>query len=422
MQPPAEQAPPPITARTIRLLEEEVLSPADLYVLALERLGSQCDGCKAQLPSRPPDQVMPAIEGELQVLEALAREGSLPKALRRVAEYEDWRLKRPELAAALVARARAALPGDPLLSGRWATIAEAAARLGDSPLHRERQAQALAYQANALRVTSDFLGSARKYAEARALVKDTGFSSPTVGADMDLLESSLARDLGDLSRCEQLVRRSVTVQLSVGSADDNTLRAMIALSIPLLERGETPAAREILESTLPHLRDLSLRLLSLVNLCLCYVREEDYQRAFRELTRIRLESRDHSPDFFTSCRIRWVEARIASGLGAEEEALELFRGLFEEFLDRRAPYDGLLVALDWIRVASRLERSEDLSYVAQHLGELSRQADDLHEPAQEALRLLREALAQESFTEALYWQLESFFWQAAGRPELRIGM
>lgn len=359
---------------------------------------------------------------EIEALEALVSQGRFEDAEVRIMAYEDWRLRRHELSVGLLQRARAVLPGDPEASFHWARLAEVAAGNGDTALHLERQAQAIAYKANARRAVYDFTAASRLFEQARRRLSEEGITTPVVASDVDLLESSLARDLGNLERSEDLARRAVAVESAHGTEAESELRALISLSIPLLEGGQTPSARRLLQKALPRLASPSLRRLTLLNLCLCGIREESYRDARKCLTRLRQEARGDGLDAFTASRIRWVEARVSAGLGAVDEAVDCYRDLFEEFLSRHGPHDALLVALDWLRLAKDLGRDEDLAFLSQRLGDLARRAPEFHEATREAVALLVEIVVERAFTEQVYWQFEKYFWRTRRNPEQRIGM
>ena len=414
-------APPPLGEEFMNAVMTGGLTGEDLYIWAAERARYVCGGCRREPSRKTPSQVQAAVNREAALLEDLILAGRLKAAVQQVGSLSGWRLRRHELAAELIARARGVLPGSPERSEQWAILAEHAAKLGETTLHLERRAQAVAYRANARRALADLPRAAVLFRETRVLLLETGIVTAEVGADIDFLESSMARDSSQLSRAEELLQRAIVVQVAEGLATD-AARSLISLSIPLLRRGDIGHAKALLHESLELLAgnsDSSLRMMALGNLCLCETRDENYSAAFQQLARLRLEARGNDLDAHTASRLQWTEARVTAGLGAKIEACELFREVFDAFT-KKSPYDAILVALDWARVAVAAGRVGDVQHISEYLLTLAEGTSGIHEAAREAVELLGEALVQKAFTDAVYWRFERYFWEAPIKPGNRI--
>lgn len=107
-----------------------------------------------------------------------------------------------------------------------------------------------------------------------------------------------------------------------------------------------------------------------------------------------------------AARVRWLEARIATGVGQSQVAESLYREVYEELIRLEVPLDAGLVVLELAQLLIREGRPEEAIAPAGEVLRLFRELGVANE-ATEALVTLREALRQATATVALVDELKS---------------
>jgi tetratricopeptide (TPR) repeat protein len=110
-------------------------------------------------------------------------------------------------------------------------------------------------------------------------------------------------------------------------------------------------------------------------------------------------------------RFRWLQGRIAAGLGRTEEALKALDEARDGFADHGLGYDVALSLLE--TAAIRLERGEysEVQRLAVELAPLF-EKNGIHDEARKALRLFEEAVARQSATAELARLLLAWLFRA----------
>lgn len=267
---------------------------------------------------------------------------------------------------------------------------------------------ALAHLANAHRVANRLDAADRTFAAARRI--------RAAGLDPDLLldpgrlpdlEASLRRGqrrfpeaLRLLEQAAPLTRRAEHVGLNMASV--------------LTVMGEHHRAIEILTGLAPRLAhhpEARLRSIQRFNLAVALSHVGRFQRAFRLLPVLR---RLVAGDELDRIRFRWLEGRIAAGLGRTEEALEALAEARSGFVGHGLGYD---VALSLVETAAiHLERGDfsDFAEVRRLTAELAPffERNGVHEEALKALRLFEEAAAKQAATADLARLLLAWLFRA----------
>jgi tetratricopeptide (TPR) repeat protein len=118
-------------------------------------------------------------------------------------------------------------------------------------------------------------------------------------------------------------------------------------------------------------------------------------------------------------RLRWVEARIAAGLGEAEAARVAFSEARQGFLDQGIAYDAALVSLEFAVVLLQDGRTEEVRELAAEMIPIF-QSQEIHREALAALAVFQAAAALDSATVELARDVAAFLVRARHNPELRF--
>ncbi len=116
-------------------------------------------------------------------------------------------------------------------------------------------------------------------------------------------------------------------------------------------------------------------------------------------------------------RLRWIEGRIAAGLGRADEATAKLGQVRGEFLAQGLPYDAALAALELATFYLRAGRTEQVKDLARQMLPVFA-AHEIHREALAAIALFRQAAEQERATLALAERVATFLLAARATPTL----
>ncbi|HWM91992.1 MAG TPA: helix-turn-helix domain-containing protein [Thermoanaerobaculia bacterium] len=282
---------------------------------------------------------------------------------RRDPEHQ-WRLVRGSRAyriwsfcVRLCDESVAAAADDPAEALRLAEIAlYIAQRVSGTASWRARlQAYAWPHAGNARRVGNDLDRAKQAFEEARRLRKHFALDDPRLldeGRAFDL-EASLLRE--ERRFTEAIERLDRALELSPAESEGRILLNKVSI---LEQAGEPEKALETLWRAAPLVERkgdpnqlFALRFNLGVNLCHLQ-RTEEAEALLDEIRTLAagLGKRLHN------VRLRWLEARVAAGLGRTAEAVATIDEVCAAFLDLDLPYDaalaGLNLALYWLEQGS----------------------------------------------------------------------
>ena len=106
----------------------------------------------------------------------------------------------------------------------------------------------------------------------------------------------------------------------------------------------------------------------------------------------------HFPDAWTQLRLRWLEGKIAAGLGEEERAEEALQVARAGFAEQGLGYDTALVSLELAVLYTAQGRTGDIKCLAEEIFPLF-EAREIHREALSTLLLFREAAQAERLTQ-----------------------
>lgn len=257
------------------------------------------------------------------------------------------------LAEALLGEVRASLPDRPRRALAFARMAETVVwrvstdgrRL--ATLRAELTALALAHQGNAHRVLDDLPRAHKAFGLARLVLDKAAVTDPAVLAEIDGLEGSLRRAQRRFGEAERLLQRAVALAVA---AEDRLRVAggLLTLGSLYSQWGQPEKALGLADAAaraLPPGAPARLLLATVHNrlFYLCDLQEHELAADLLEEARSLYQQFD---DPWTMNRLRWLEGKIARGVGCLENAVEHLSLAREWFAASGALYDAALVSLE----------------------------------------------------------------------------
>ncbi len=356
-------------------------------------------------------------EEELRALEGLSFEQQ-----RALVERARTRFRNPFLADRLIRASREAVYNEPQRARELAELAFEVALRGkllvlDGDPSFELLALAAAHRANALRAAGDL--RAAEEAMSRAL-HPLDELSELVRAEICSLAASLRRAQRRYDEAMDLIDRAVQLYRTLGE-EHLAGRNLLIRSQILHQQGEIDPAiathREAL-SLLDHREDLRLYLWAQHDLT-CYLADAGAYREARKLLDDNRSLYESYPDEPTVLRRRWVEAKVARGLGESSEAEAAFLEARDGFARREHGYDAALVSLELTLLYLDHGRTGEVQELARAMVPIFR-AQDVHREALAALVVFVEAASREAVSRELVEHLADYLRQARNDPSLRF--
>jgi transcriptional regulator with XRE-family HTH domain len=278
---------------------------------------------------------------------------------------------------------------------------------------------ARAFLGNALRVAGELAAADRALARARELwtagaAADTGVLD---GARLLDLESALRIDQRRFAEALELLDRA----LAAAGGDEARARRLLAKSQALEEMGKCDQALGALRQAAPLLDGASeprLRWMLLfhlaLNLCLLGHAAEA-QEGMGELRLLTIQL----GNALDTARLRWLEGKVAAGLGNLPEAVAAFQEVRVRFADQGIGYDAALVTLELAELLATAGRTAEVKALSQQTVPVFRKLG-IHAEAQRALQVFREAAESERLSAELAHRLVAYFVRARHDPRLRF--
>lgn len=210
-------------------------------------------------------------------------------------------------------------------------------------------AYALAMEGNVRRVCGDMAVAVAAFGRSRELQKRGGVD-PDLTARIDLMESSLRRDLRQLDTAWTLLDRSTQGFLEVGERKW-LICARINRANLLLVQEKLDEAASILEA-LKEISDPQVALCVRHNLASVLVASGRSQEAARLIEEIHDLYLRFSDPLIENRRL-WLEAMIASGLGQKKRATILLKEASSNLHERGYTFDAALARLDLAKLQAR---------------------------------------------------------------------
>jgi hypothetical protein len=271
---------------------------------------------------------------------------------------------------------------------------------------------------NAMRTDADFAGSSRAFEEARArLARGTG--DPYEEARLISLEASLELDLGQWEKAASTLDRPLALYRSQDNRD-LLARTLVQKAGPvgyLEPQAALPLLREA-EELIDRTENPRMFLCARHNRIYFLNDAGDSEGALLLLQESRSLYRQF-PDEWSRLRVRWLEARIAQGLGHLDEAEAAMSLLWSQVFERRLRLELALLTLDLTAVYLEQGEMKKAWRTAGRLVPLF-QAWGVHRHAVAAWLMLQRAFAAETATAGLIRQLERYLRRCWKNPEVEF--
>jgi tetratricopeptide (TPR) repeat protein len=281
------------------------------------------------------------------------------------------------------------------------------------------RARAWAYVANSRRVKADLRGAEEAFALASTSLR-RGSQDPMDRAVFLDLRASLLRAQRRFPEALRSLRRALGIFRELGESH-RAGRALLSMSVVHHFAGEPEKAIPLLyeaQELIDPSREPRLLLVAGHNLIDDLAEAGQFMEAQKMLIKARPLYQQFPQPWFQNRR-KWVEARIARGLGQRAQAEKLFLAARDGFRLASAAYDTALVSLDLASLYAEQGRMSDLKQVAGEMVPIfsSRQ---IHREALAALAFWRQAVEAERAGLELVAGVASFLKRARYDPALRF--
>lgn len=281
------------------------------------------------------------------------------------------------------------------------------------------RARAWAYVANSRRVKADLRGAEEAFALAFASLR-RGTLDPMDRAVLLDLRASLLRAQRRLPEALRCLRRAIGIFRELGEGH-RAGRALLSMSIVHHYAGEPERAIPLLYQALELIdasREPRLLLVAWHNLIDDLAETEQFMEAQKLLGKARPFYQQFPHPWSQNPR-KWVEGKIARGLGQKRQAETLFVSARDGFLAEGAAYDVALVSLDLASLYAGQGRMAELKRVAEEMVPIF-SSRLIHREALAALSYWRQAVEAERACVDLVTGVAAFLKRARHNPELRF--
>jgi tetratricopeptide (TPR) repeat protein len=307
-------------------------------------------------------------------------------------------------------------------AGQAVELAALAVRIADlvpeEEIRKGLQGYAWAYLANARRVQGNLP------AADEAFARSDRFLSAGAPETSELLDTALLPDLkASLRRHQGRLDEALTLHeqaLSLAKPEDHaTVLLNQARTLEEMGRYEESLAKLKQAEPLIDAQQKPRQLFALrFNNALDLVHLEKYEEADGLVPEVKrlvagLGTR------LDGLRLRWLEGKIAAGLGRRDEALAAFSQVRAAFIEERVAFDTALVTLELAVVHLELGQNGEVRTLAQEMVGIF-ESQGGHREALAALRLFCRAAEQETATLDLARRLIAYLHRARHDPELQF--
>jgi tetratricopeptide (TPR) repeat protein len=294
----------------------------------------------------------------------------------------------------------------------------APSRYGAEPLS-DLRARAWAYVGNSRRIKADLRGAEDAFALAFATLR-RGTQEPMEKALLLDLRASLLRAQRRFPQALQCLRRAIQIFRRIGERH-RAGRALVSMSTVHHFAGEPEKAIPLLYEALELIdpgREPRLLLVAWHNLIDDLAEARQFMEAQKLLVKVRPLYQKFAQPWSRNPR-KWIEGKIALGLGQSEQGESLLLAARDGFLAEDAAYDTALVSLDLASLYAEQGRMAELKRTAEQMVPIfsSRQ---IHREALAALAYWRQAVEAEQVCATMVAGVAAFLRRARHDPDLRF--
>lgn len=300
------------------------------------------------------------------------------------------------------------------LAGLAVRISELAP--GEMAWRKRLQGYALAHLANARRVSGNLPAADETFVRARRYWEEGALENLEflTAARIFNLEASLRIGQRRIPEALILIEEALTL------ADDEERKTLLLKRASALEvSGDFEGAIAALGEATPLLvGEPRLSCVLLFNLANNLLQAGRPQEAEEHLVQLRgLTSRLGNE--LDALRLRWLEGRIAAGLGRREQAISVLHRVREDLAEQKIAYDSALASLELAELYLEDGRTREVRSVARQILWIF-QTQGVHREALAALRLFCEAAERETATLEMVRKIVDYLRRAQNDPSLRF--
>jgi tetratricopeptide (TPR) repeat protein/DNA-binding XRE family transcriptional regulator len=336
--------------------------------------------------------------------------------VREAREFQNW-----ALCEHLCLESRRRASSDAAMAVQLGKLAVQVAELvpGEESWRFRLRGYALAFLANAFRVQGDLRSAEETFGKSDELWE------AGAACKITLLEKSRLLGLkASLYRSQRRLTESLEILDRALEADRQgalTGYLLLKRAKTLEEMGDLEAALRSLEqaeSSIDEAREPKLLVWLQHNRADYLSKLGRYAEAEPLLPMVR-SAYSRFGDELNMARLRWVEGRIADGLGRARQAIEILSQVRGDFASRGMDYDTALVSLELATIFAREGRADSVKALARHMAPIF-QTQGVHREALAALTLFRQAAESEKVTADWVRDLLEFLYLARLDPKLRF--
>jgi tetratricopeptide (TPR) repeat protein len=284
------------------------------------------------------------------------------------------------------------------------TVAQGLGAAYDPCWVADLQARSYACLGNARRILGELRSAETAFREAQSRLRNST-GNPLVEAEILGMKSSLRRAQRRFPDALNLITEAATLYRENGDAHGSALSRLKQAKV-LEESGELDAALSLLREVVADVDgavEPQLSLYARFNLTACLVLAGRFEAAAELLPELR-EACEELAKPLDRIRLRWLDGKIAFGLGRTAEAETVLRDIQLEFLSRGMGFDTGLVSLDLAILYIQEGRTAELKRLAVEILPIF-EARDVHREAMATLVVFQRACEQERLTIQLATQL-----------------
>lgn len=279
------------------------------------------------------------------------------------------------------------------------------------------KSRAWVYVGNALRIQSDFRAADRAFTEAEEHLSRS-WLDPLDEALVYEYKASLRRAQGRFAEAIELLDQAIVLYREVNEPHFQG-RSLITKGLVLQYAGETDLAAEDFRNGLflIHPAD-EPRLVVAAHHGLIHCANDNGRYA--EARALIQEARpvwDQVGKRLDLLRLRWLEGKVALGLGQHQLAEQAFLEVRNEFIDAEIAHDAALASLNLAEIYLRQGRLTEVKHLAAEILPIFR-ARDVYRETLTALLYFQQAAEREQATLSVVKTLETYLKKASYNPGL----
>ncbi|HEY0782709.1 MAG TPA: hypothetical protein VGE98_09660 [Thermoanaerobaculia bacterium] len=396
---------PAVAAQDLAVLEAQYDGAIDRVLHSLSGVAARCARERA--------------EASGLLLELEAQPPLRQRLLIHNRRFHTW-----GLLTALLERSRAEAFLEPRRGEHWAELAIEQAEHLDLALYQpaliaDMKGRALSYLGNARRMRSDLSGAEEAFSRAAVQLR-RGSRQPMERALLHELKASLRTDQRRFEEAMHLLRRAIDIFDELGE-QHRAGRCMVQMSTVLDYAGLPERSIPLLFAALPLIdaeREPRLLLCARHNL-IEYLTESGRLLEAEVLLAESWSLYARFPEPWARDRRRWVQGKVAHGLGRFAEAESELLAARDGFVASGVAYDAALVSLHLASLYAQQGRTGDLRQLVREMLPIfvSRQ---IHQEALAALAFFRQAVEMEAATLHLVSSVAGYLRRAQHDSGLRF--